>query len=169
MLLALFVVCCLLCLLFVGLVAFLDFVRCLLVCPPSCPHPLLLACLSVHGSHPFDGCNAHAHMHMHFRRDRGTQPEPNRTEPNRTEPNRTEPNRTEPNRTHQGALRLAMETADAHGANLVLANDPDADRLAVAERTATGWHLFNGNDVGVILGHWQYQKFAEVRSSRAES
>lgn len=34
----------------------------------------------------------------------------------------------------KGALQLSMETADDIGADIILANDPDADRLAVAER-----------------------------------
>jgi len=33
-----------------------------------------------------------------------------------------------------GVLDLAFATAQAHGADLVLANDPDADRFAAAER-----------------------------------
>ena len=34
----------------------------------------------------------------------------------------------------KGALSLSMDAADECGANYILANDPDADRLAVAER-----------------------------------
>ena len=34
----------------------------------------------------------------------------------------------------KGALKLAMETADKANSRLIIANDPDADRLAVAEK-----------------------------------
>ena len=43
--------------------------------------------------------------------------------------------------------------------NLVLANDPDADRLAVAEREPApghAWHVFTGNELGALLGHWAW-------------
>jgi phosphomannomutase len=61
----------------------------------------------------------------------------------------------------KGALQLAMETAEANGCSLILANDPDADRLAVAERDLmTGeWKIFTGNEIGVLLGHWEYTQF----------
>lgn len=34
----------------------------------------------------------------------------------------------------KGALFLAMKTADEQGASIILANDPDADRFAIAEK-----------------------------------
>lgn len=73
----------------------------------------------------------------------------------------------------KGALALAMATADQHLCNIILANDPDADRLAVAEwlrsnnkgntltflqRTVNDtngtWKVFTGNEIGALLAHW---------------
>lgn len=58
----------------------------------------------------------------------------------------------------KGALERAFATADAAGATLVLANDPDADRLAVAERrgdaTDGDWYVFSGNEIGCLLADW---------------
>lgn len=88
------------------------------------------------------------------------------------EPDPTFPTVTLPNPEEgKGALSLAMATADREGATLILASDPDADRLAVAEKdTATGeWHLLTGNDIGVLLGHWQWEKFAEANAALPES
>ena len=44
------------------------------------------------------------------------------------------PTVTFPNPEETGALDLAMETADREGKSLIIANDPDADRFAVAEK-----------------------------------
>ena len=61
-----------------------------------------------------------------------------------------------------GALALAYETAEAAGSNLILANDPDADRLAVAERRPDGtWKVFSGNEIGAMLGYWMLLKHRE--------
>lgn len=57
-----------------------------------------------------------------------------------------------PNPEEPGALELAYRTAEEAGAGIVLAHDPDADRLAVAVRRADGWHRFGGNDIGKLLG-----------------
>lgn len=56
-----------------------------------------------------------------------------------------------PNPEEKGALDLAFKTADEHGARLVLANDPDADRFAVAEKVDARWCQFTGNQLGVLL------------------
>jgi len=57
-----------------------------------------------------------------------------------------------PNPEEPGALDLAFATADRVSADLVIANDPDADRLAVAVPSADGWRRLSGNEVGALLG-----------------
>ncbi|KPA82483.1 phosphomannomutase-like protein [Leptomonas pyrrhocoris] len=54
------------------------------------------------------------------------------------------------------SLALSFVTADRNDASIVLANDPDADRLAVAERLpdGQGWKCFTGNELGTLLGWW---------------
>ena len=44
----------------------------------------------------------------------------------------------------KGALDAAMAYADEQGCHLILANDPDADRLAVAEKEGSSWTVFKG-------------------------
>ncbi|HEY8589560.1 MAG TPA: phospho-sugar mutase, partial [Naasia sp.] len=51
----------------------------------------------------------------------------------------------------EGALDRALALADARGADLVVANDPDADRLAAATREAGAWRTLTGNDLGLLL------------------
>jgi phosphomannomutase len=57
-----------------------------------------------------------------------------------------------PNPEEPGALDLAFARAEAVDAELVIANDPDADRLAVGVRGASGWRRMSGNEIGLILG-----------------
>ena len=62
-----------------------------------------------------------------------------------------------PNPEEKGAMDLAFALANARKADLVIANDPDADRLAVAlpsDTSPTGWVQLTGNQVGVLLGHY---------------
>jgi phosphomannomutase len=62
-----------------------------------------------------------------------------------------------PNPEEKGAMDLAFALARQRKADLVLANDPDADRLAVALADAaspTGYVQLTGNQVGVLLGHY---------------
>ena len=57
-----------------------------------------------------------------------------------------------PNPEEPGALDLALALAVETDADLVLANDPDADRCAVAVPEAAGWRMLRGDEVGVLLG-----------------
>ena len=54
----------------------------------------------------------------------------------------------------KSALDLAFKAADASNSKVILANDPDADRLAVAEKANGSWRVFTGNQIGAILGWW---------------
>ena len=81
--------------------------------------------------------------------------------PSQAEPNPDFPTVVFPNPEEKGALNESMAYADARGATLIIANDPDADRLAVAEkhRTTGQWYVFSGNEIGVLLGYWQIQRW----------
>lgn len=62
-----------------------------------------------------------------------------------------------PNPEEPGAMDLSFERARAVDAELIVANDPDADRLAIAIPDATadeGYRRLTGNEVGLTLG-WQ--------------
>ncbi|MCM3656491.1 phospho-sugar mutase [Agromyces mediolanus] len=62
-----------------------------------------------------------------------------------------------PNPEEPGAMDLAFATAREAGAELIVANDPDADRLAIAipdTTAAEGYRRLTGNEVGLLLG-WQ--------------
>lgn len=70
-----------------------------------------------------------------------------------------------PNPEEKGALDLAIATANRYGANMILANDPDADRFAVAARDIkTGeWHQLTGNQVGALFAVYSVEKYKRER------
>ena len=60
-----------------------------------------------------------------------------------------------PNPEEPGAIDLALAKARAVSAELVIANDPDADRCAAAiNDPALGWRMLRGDELGVIFGEW---------------
>ena len=59
-----------------------------------------------------------------------------------------------PNPEEPGTLDLAFALADQVDADLVLANDPDADRLAVALRRGDDWTRLTGDEIGILLGDY---------------
>ena len=58
-----------------------------------------------------------------------------------------------PNPEEPGAMDLAMALAERHHADIVVANDPDADRCAVAVPGPRGWRMLRGDEVGALLAH----------------
>ena len=60
-----------------------------------------------------------------------------------------------PNPEEPGAIDLALKKARDFGAELVIANDPDADRCAVAiNDPKVGWQMLRGDELGIIFGEW---------------
>jgi phosphomannomutase len=56
-----------------------------------------------------------------------------------------------PNPEEPGATDLLIALARASGADIAIANDPDADRCAVAIPTRNGWRMLRGDELGVLL------------------
>ncbi len=74
-----------------------------------------------------------------------------------------------PNPEEKGALDLAIALARAENADLVVANDPDADRLAVAVADAdapTGWRGLRGDEMGWLLARHLLAATAESGPDR---
>jgi phosphomannomutase len=59
-----------------------------------------------------------------------------------------------PNPEEPGALDAALALARDRGADLVLANDPDGDRIAAAVPTGAGWRLLTGDEIGCLLADY---------------
>ncbi len=67
-----------------------------------------------------------------------------------------------PNPEEADALKLAIQQAKDTKSDLVLATDPDCDRVGIAVKDHRGeFILFNGNQVGVILSHFLFSKLKE--------
>jgi len=64
-----------------------------------------------------------------------------------------------PNPEEPGALDLAFALAAGRNADLVIANDPDADRMAIGLPTPE-WHRLTGDQIGLILGEWAASRAA---------
>lgn len=77
-----------------------------------------------------------------------------------------------PNPEEPGAMDLTFAAARDAGAEFALANDPDADRLAVAipdESADGGWRRLTGNETGLLLGWRAAQRAADAGASAPAS
>ena len=68
-----------------------------------------------------------------------------------------------PNPEEPGALAMAVAVADKEGADLVMATDPDADRIGIAVRDNEGkMVLLNGNQTASILTYYILRRWSEL-------
>ncbi len=59
-----------------------------------------------------------------------------------------------PNPEEPGAMDLAMAAAREHNAEIIIANDPDADRCAAGIPADGDWRMLTGDESGALLGWW---------------
>lgn len=71
-----------------------------------------------------------------------------------------------PNPEEPGAIDLSLTTARAVGADIVIANDPDADRCAVALPDESGtWRMLRGDELGSVLAWWMTHRIPQDQRS----
>ncbi|XP_028276050.1 glucose 1,6-bisphosphate synthase [Parambassis ranga] len=72
----------------------------------------------------------------------------------------------------ESVLELSLLLAERENARIVLATDPDADRLAVAEKSdgcVSGWKVFTGNELAALLGWWMFFNWKESHPDPADT
>jgi phosphomannomutase len=77
--------------------------------------------------------------------------------PEQADPDPDFPTVAFPNPEEPGALDLVLALAVAEAADIVVAHDPDGDRLAVAvpdDAASSGWRALTGDEIGVVLADW---------------
>ena len=66
-----------------------------------------------------------------------------------------------PNPEKPEALKLGLELAKQRGADILIATDPDADRIGIAAKTDGGYRLLTGNETGVLLTDYIFARRAQ--------
>ena len=84
-------------------------------------------------------------------------------------PDPTFPTVKYPNPEESSALDAAKLTADRNAFTLIIANDPDADRLAVAEKVGGDWIQFTGDQIGVLLAYYIVTQKRDPRPSGSQN
>lgn len=110
---------------------------------------------------PLHGVGGHAVLEIMGRAGHtGIRAVPEQVEPDGTFPTVEFPNPEEP-----GALDLALDMARSEDADLVVANDPDGDRLAVVIPDAGEWRPLSGNEIGCLLGDYMLRNDVDPGSA----
>jgi len=87
------------------------------------------------------------------------------TEPSQSIPDGNFPTVKSPNPENPEALQLAIELATREGADLVLATDPDADRVAAAVKVGGNFELLNGNQIASLLTYYILKHKKDLKST----
>lgn len=77
------------------------------------------------------------------------------------EPDGTFPTTKSPNPEERAALEMALELARRENADIVMATDPDADRIGIAIKHQGEYMLLNGNQVGALLAYYVCETLRE--------
>ena len=86
------------------------------------------------------------------------------------EPNPDFPTVAFPNPEEPGAINLSLKKAADVSADLVIANDPDADRCAAAIAEKNGhWRMLRGDEVGALLGEYMARRAPDKSAIMANS
>lgn len=73
-----------------------------------------------------------------------------------------------PNPEEKEALNLAMQLADKVNSPIVVANDPDADRFACAEKFNGKWRTFTGDELGIIFAYYLIEKYNKLNVDKSK-
>ena len=74
-----------------------------------------------------------------------------------------------PNPENAEALTMGIGLANKTGADIVIATDPDCDRLGVAVRAGPEMKLLTGNQIGSLLSYYRHRKFFELGVLNADN
>ncbi|ETN68886.1 phosphoglucomutase/phosphomannomutase, alpha/beta/alpha domain II [Necator americanus] len=67
-------------------------------------------------------------------------------------------------------LTLSFKTADENGSTFIIANDPDADRIQIAEKQPSGkWRVFSGNEMGALMTWWIWTNWYKANPNANKS
>ncbi len=89
--------------------------------------------------------------------------------PEQEEPDGNFPTCRKPNPEEREALQLGLELADRNGADLVMATDPDCDRIGIAVRDENGqFVLLSGNETGMLLLDYICSRHVETGTMPAD-
>lgn len=92
------------------------------------------------------------------------------TVPEQEQPNGRFPTVKSPNPENAEALSLAIKQAEREGADVVIATDPDCDRMGVAVRNKAGeMELLTGNEIGSLMAYYRVLKLKEQGVITAEN